>query len=128
VGSFECGSIIRTITSHTDNLAERAKGFNKDLLIFRGRPGRDLETGDDLDTFVWAESAENRTFQDDTTICVDAALSDDRASGEDVVSSTHLDGYTGVVAVGDGIADTRTKGIFDTGDGHQSHVVSEFLV
>ena len=32
-------AIVHTVTSDTGNLAERAKGFNEDILILRGRPG-----------------------------------------------------------------------------------------
>jgi len=37
IGSLECGAIICTITYNTNNIAKRAKGFNKDFLIFGGR-------------------------------------------------------------------------------------------
>jgi len=128
VGRLEGGTTIRTFASDTNDFTERAEGFNENLLVLRGRPGQVPETGDDLEALLWVESTENRTVHDDTTSGVDSALSGDRASGEDVIPSTHLDGYTGVVAVGDGVTDARTKGVFDTGDGHQSHVVKEVFI
>ena len=39
-----------------------------------------------------------------------------------------LDGDTCVVASGDGLADTNTKGIFDASDGHQGHVTAGVLI
>ena len=32
------------------------------------------------------------------------------------------------MAGGDSLVDTNTKGIFDTGDGHQGHVAGEVLI
>jgi len=65
---------------------------------------------------VWVESTENGTLHDDTTSGVDAALSSDQASGEDLVSGTYLDGDTCVVAAGDSFTDARTKGVFNAVD------------
>ena len=87
VGSFECGTIIRTVTHNADNLAKGAKGFDEDLLILRGRPCQDLKMRDNLGALLWVKSMEDGAFHDDTSSSVDTALSGDRASGENVVSS-----------------------------------------
>ena len=58
MGSFECGTIIRTVTRNADNLAKRAKGFDKDLLIFRGRPRQNLKTRNDLEALLWVKGTE----------------------------------------------------------------------
>jgi len=68
---------------------------------------------------VPAIPTEDRAFHDDASSGIDTTLSGNRASGEDVVSGTHLDGDTRVMAGSDSLADTITKGIFDTGDGHR---------
>jgi len=71
---------------------------------------------------------EHRAFRDDASSGIDTALSGNRASGEDVVSGTRLDGDTHVMVGGDSLADTNTKGIVDTGDGHQGDVAGEVLI
>jgi len=121
LASLEGEAIVCTVTGDTNDFTERVEGFNENLLVLRGRPGQDLET------LVRVESAENGTLHDDTTGGVDAAPSGDQASSEDVVSGTHPDGCTCVVAAGDNFADTRTKEVFNTGDGHQSHVAGEII-
>ena len=128
VGSLEDRSIIRATTSDTDDITERADGFNKNLLILGGRPSQDLKARDDLEAFVRVESTKERALHDDTSSSVDTTLCGDRASGKDVVSGTHLDRDTRTVTCCDGLADTRAKGILDTGYGDQGHVAREVLV
>ena len=55
------------------------------------------------------EGSKNWTFHDDTTGGVDATLSGDRASGEDVIPGAHLDGNTSVTALSDSLVDTRAS-------------------
>jgi len=75
---------------------------------------------------VQVKSAENRAPHDDTSSGADAALSGDRANGEDVISGTHLDSYTNVVAGGDNLVYTGTKGVFNTNNGHLVHTRETF--
>ena len=128
VGSLEGRTIVRTVSRDTNNLTVRAKGFNKNLLVFRGGPGQDLETGDNLGALLWVEGTENRTLHDDTSGGVDTTLSGDRSSGEDVVSGAHLDCDTRMVTGGDGFANTEAKWILDSSDGHKGQVAREMLV
>jgi hypothetical protein len=128
VGGLEGRTIVCAITSDTDDLTELAQSLNENLLILRGRSSQDLKTGDNPHTFGVVESAEDRTLHDDTSSGVDTTLCGDRAGGKDVVSGTHLDGNTSAVAGGDGLMDTIAEGIFDTSDGHQSHIAREALV
>jgi hypothetical protein len=53
-------------------------------------------------------------FHDDASSGIDTTLSGDQASGEDIVSSTHLESDTHIMASGDSLADTGTKRVFDT--------------
>jgi hypothetical protein len=128
VGSFECGSIIRTVTSGTGSLAERAKGFGEDLLIFGGRPRRGLETGDVLDALLWVKSTRDRTFHGDASSGIDTAPGGGQASGGDVVSGTHLDSDACMVAGGDSLAGIGAEGVFGTGDSSWGHVARGVLI
>ena len=128
VGGLEGRVIVCTITCDTDNLAKKTEGLYNNLLIPWRRPGQDLKTGDDLEMLVGAESAEEGSLHDDTSSGVDAALSGDRSSSQDVVPHTHLDGDTDFVASGNGSTYTGAEGIFNTSDGYQGHVAREFLV
>ena len=74
------------------------------------------------DAFLLIKDIEDGTFHDDSSGSMGAPLSGDRVSSEDVVSSTHLDGDTGMVTGGGSFADSRTEGVFDTSDGHQGQV------
>ena len=44
IGDLECGAIICTIIYDTNNISKRAKGFNKDFLIFGGRIHQEFYT------------------------------------------------------------------------------------
>ena len=74
------------------------------------------------------ESAEEGVFHGDPSGGVDTTLSRDRASCEDVVSGTHLDGDTSLAALGGSITCTKAEGIFDTGDSYQGRIVRKLLV
>lgn len=80
------------------------------------------------DAFLSIKDTEDGTFHDDSSGSMGAPLSGDRVSSEDIVSSTHLDCDTGMVAGSSSFADTRTEGVFDTGDGHQSQVARKAFI
>jgi hypothetical protein len=121
LGGYRSGSL----TSRSANIpATISRQSHND----RGRSSQDLKTGDNLHAFGVVESAEDRTLRDDTSSSVDTTLHGDRAGSKDIVSGTHLDGNASAVAGGDGLADTRAEGIFDTSDGHESHIAREVLV
>ena len=82
--------------------------------------------GDNLDVFLWVESAKNGTLHDDASDSVDIALSGNQLSGWDAVSCTHLDGRTRVVTGGNSLVDTRAKRIPNTSDGVKSRERSSY--
>ena len=77
------------------------------------------------------KSAEEGALHDDPSSSVssgvDTTLGCDRARCEDIVSGTHLDGDTSLAALGDDIAYTKAKWIFDTGGGYQGRIVRKLL-
>lgn len=73
-------------------------------ILSSGGAGRHLETRDNLGAVVWIKSTEDRAFHYD------------------------LDCNTGVMTGGDGLTDTRAKGVLDTGNGNQGHVAREVFV
>jgi len=119
LASLEGGAIVRTITGDTNDFTERAEGSTKILLPL----GEDQAKTSRRGTTSRRSCGSRARKTGPTTGGVDVALSGNRASSEDAVSGTHLDGCTHVVETGDSFADTRMKEVFDTGDGHQSHVV-----
>jgi len=72
-------AIIRTIACDAENLTERVGGFNEGFLLFGGRPRQDLEPRDGLNALLWVKSTEGRTFHDDASGGIGAALSSERA-------------------------------------------------
>ena len=125
LSGLEGGSIVGTVTSDTNSVAQLAEGLDQQTLVLGRGSGHDLKTGDDLETFGRAETTEGGSFDDDSTGRVHATLGSDRSSSKNVVTGAHLDGNTGLVALGNRLDDSRTKRVLDGNDGDHDEVLGK---
>ncbi|KAJ9479954.1 hypothetical protein PHBOTO_003733 [Pseudozyma hubeiensis] len=125
VGRLERRTVVGTVTSDTDHLAETLERFDEDLLVFGRRSSQHLQSRNHLEHVDAVELAENGTLHDDTSGRVDTTLGRDRFGSEDVVTGAHLDLNTCTTAGLDGVSDTWSKRVLDSGDSDQSEILSE---
>lgn len=111
VGPLQSGSIVGTITGDSNNVAQLHKSVDQDSLVFRRRSSHDGDGGSQFESLRLGELSESRAFDDDRVGDEDTALLGDRGSGNDVVTSAHLDLDTGTLAVDDGLDDTTSEGL-----------------
>jgi hypothetical protein len=123
VGCLKRRTIIRSITSDTNYLANHLESFDKNFLVFWRGTSKDLESRNDGNHLRLGELAEVGTFHNNTTRSEDTTLRGDGASRKDVIASAHLDSNTGTMAFDNSLAHTIAEGVFNTGDANEGQIL-----
>jgi hypothetical protein len=97
--SLEGGSIVCTITSDGDDLPQGAQLFNKNLLVFWGGTGKNLQSRYDLEHLCIVQLPKDRSFHNNAAGCKDPALGSNGTGSKDIITGAHFDSDTSFLAI-----------------------------